>query len=63
MDVTLTVSELVKLGALKRDQDVEGSYVIDPRDNSSMDQIKVQIYSKNKRAYAHVDVDQSMCEN
>ena len=62
MDVTLTVGELVKLGALKRDQDVEGSYIIDPRDNSSMDEVKVQIYSKNKRAYAHVDVDQSMCE-
>ncbi len=63
MDVLITVSELVKLGALKKDQDVSGSYVLDPRDNSSMDHIEVRIYSKNKRAYAHVDVDQSMCEN
>ena len=63
MDVLLTVQELVKLGALKKDQDVSGSYVLDPRDNSSMDQVKVRIYAKNKRAYAHVDVDQSMCED
>lgn len=63
MNVELTISELVKLGALKKDQDVAGSYVLDPRDNSSMDQIKVRIYAKNKRAYAHVNVDQSMCES
>jgi prepilin-type N-terminal cleavage/methylation domain-containing protein len=63
MDVELTVAELVKLGALKKDQDVSGSYVLDPRDNSSMDAIKVKIYAKNKRAYAHVEVDQSMCES
>ena len=63
MDVELTVAELVKLGALKKDQDVYGSYVLDPRDNSSMDAIKVKIYAKNKRAYAHVEVDQSMCES
>ena len=63
MDLTFTVGELVKLGALKKDQDVAGSYILDPRDNSSMDEIRVRIYAKNKRAYAHVETDQSMCES
>ena len=61
--ITISVGELVKRGALKSDQNVAGSYILDPRDNSSMDSISVRIYLKNKRAYAHVDVDTSMCES
>ena len=60
--ITLSLGELVNRGKLKADQNVAGSYIIDPRDNSSMDHITVRIYLKNKRAYAHVNVDRTICE-
>ncbi len=62
LNETFTVKELVDLGYIKIDQDVEGARVIDPRDNSSMEEVKVNIYVKNRRAYAHVNVDASVCE-
>ncbi len=62
MDVELSLLELMQLGYLKADQEVEGSYFLDPRDNSSMDQTTVRIYANNKRSYAHVNVDDSMCD-
>lgn len=60
--ITMTVGDLVKQGAIKKDEDTPGSYVQDPRDKSSMDSISVRIYLKNKRAYVHVNADTSMCE-
>lgn len=60
--ITVKVKDLVDKGYLKKDQDVPGSYILDSRDGSSMDEVEVRIYLKNHRAYAHVDVDTSSCE-
>lgn len=63
--VEITVGDLVKKGYLKKDQDVDGNYIINPDDDSSMDNWSVEIYRKNNRAYAHVvapaDYDISSC--
>lgn len=60
--ITLTVGDLVNKGVLKKDVDTPGSYIQDPRSKVSMDGIRVRIYLKNHRAYAHVDADVSKCE-
>lgn len=60
--IQVKISDLVKKGYLKKDQDVPGSYILNPNDNSPMDNVTVRIYRKNNRAYAHVNVDTSMCE-
>ena len=52
----LTVGELATKGYLKKDQ------TVNPVDNSSMDEVSVHIYRKNNRAYAHVDFEDSFCE-
>lgn len=54
--VELSVSELVTKGYLKKDQ------TVNPVDNSSMEEVTVHIYRKNNRAYAHVDFEDSFCE-
>lgn len=59
--IQVTVADLVTSGKLRYDQNTPGSYILDPRDNSSMDHITMRIYLKNKRAYVHLNVDESFC--
>lgn len=59
---TITVGKLVDLGYTKKDQNVAGSYVINPRDDSSMDHVTISVYKKNSRAYAHVNLDDTNCD-
>ena len=61
--IQVTVADLVTSGKLRYDQNTPGSYVLDPRDNSTMDAITMRIYLKNKRAYVHLNVDSSICES
>lgn len=63
----VTIRTLVDKGYLKKDQDKEEGFIINPLDDSIMDSIKVQIYRKNNRAYAHIDtaaagMDTSFCD-
>ncbi len=60
--IVVTVSELVEKGYIKKDQNVAGSYVLNPYDDTAMDGVTVKIYRKNNRAYAHVNYDASFCE-
>lgn len=60
--IIVKVKDLVDKGYLKKDQNVPGSYILNPKDDSSMDEVEVRIYLKNHRAYAHVDIDTSSCE-
>lgn len=53
--VTVTVNDLIKKGYLKPDQ-------VNLNDDSSLADVTVRIYKKNNRAYAHVNMDTSTCE-
>lgn len=55
----VTVGELVQLGYTSKDQNVAGHYVINPKDDSSMDNVTINVYLKNKRAYASVNLPSS----
>ena len=48
----ITVDYLVEEGITKRENDEEGSYIINPVTNEAMDDEKIRLYIKNKRAQA-----------
>ena len=52
--VNITVKDLVDYGYLKKDQDVSGHYVINPKDDSALDKAEVYVYLKNHRATAEM---------
>jgi len=57
----ITVKELVEQGILKKETEEEGNYIVNPVTNASMDDQKIGIYKKNKRAYAfYVETDEEL---
>lgn len=50
----ITVKGLVEAGYLKKDNQTS-PYILDPRDNSSMDEMQFNIYVKYNRIYVHFD--------
>lgn len=46
----LTVKDLIEAGYLKKDNNTE-PYILDPRDNSSMDSLELNVYVKYNRVY------------
>ncbi len=49
---TITVKTLVESGDLKKDNNAE-PYIVDPRDNKSMDDFSFIVYVKYNRIYVH----------
>lgn len=47
---TITVNDLIESGDLKKDNNVR-PFIVDPRDNSSMDDLELIIYEKYNRIY------------
>ena len=47
---TISVSDLIASGDLKKDNSTS-PFVLDPRDNSSMDEIQLTVYEKYNRIY------------
>ena len=50
--VTMTVKELVEEGITAKENDEEGSYIINPYTNEGMDNEEIRLYLKNNRAQA-----------
>ncbi len=50
----LTVKSLIEAGYLKKDNQT-APYILDPRDNSSMDDMQFNVYIKYNRVYVHFD--------
>ena len=48
----ITVADLVEQGITKKENDTEGSYIMNPVTNEAMDNNVIGIYLKNKRATA-----------
>ena len=48
----ISVADLVEEGITQRENDEEGSYIINPVTNEAMDDEKIRLYIKNKRAQA-----------
>ncbi len=49
---TIKVSDLITSGDLKKDS-TTSPYILDPRDNSGMDEIELVVYQKYNRIYVH----------
>ena len=49
---TITVKTLIDTGDLKKDS-TTAPYILDPRDNASMDDLKIIVYVKYNRVYVH----------
>ncbi len=64
---SVKLSELVDKSYVKKDKDTcysgddNNPCLIDPRDDSSMDNLTFRIYTKNNRIYATVNFDKSVC--
>lgn len=50
--VEITVTDLINSGYLKKDNNV-APFVVDPRDNVSMDTLPLNVYIKYERVYVH----------
>ena len=49
---TINVERLVETGDLKKDS-TTAPYILDPRDNASMDELQIIVYVKYNRIYVH----------